>query len=186
MESSKKEAGRWEDADGIKGLAHVVARQDPEGAQMLVECYDEVVRLEYIGLCGEAAYECREMLVISELPQVYRLVALEHVVCAERARAVLVGRECVAADPSGPDRHRALGDINFDLERYGNAARAYQRAADLGAGGAGLLLSLGRCHALLGDYGRAAEWHGRARRRPGVRGRSPRIQLGLPPSRIQL
>ncbi|HEX7175228.1 MAG TPA: tetratricopeptide repeat protein [Pyrinomonadaceae bacterium] len=162
MELAEMGSVRWEDVDDVEGVARLVALQDPEGGRLLEECWPEVMSLEDMGLYGEAAYECRKMLEVSERPQVYRLVALEHVVCAERARAVLLGRECVDDDPSDPDRHRVLGDVHFDLECYGDAARAYQRAVELGAGDAGLLLSLGLCHALLGDYGRAAVWHGRA------------------------
>jgi tetratricopeptide (TPR) repeat protein len=162
MEVTEKEAVRWEDADDIEGLARLVARQDPEGARLLEECYDEVVRLEDIGLCSEAAYECREMLVISELPQVYRFVALEHVVFGEEERAVLIAREGVAIDPVGAERHRALGDVYFELESYEEAAEAYQTAVELGCDDVGLLLSLGRSRELLGDHAGAAEWRGRA------------------------
>jgi len=162
MESSMKGMGQWEDADDIEGLARLVAKQDPEGAQMLEGCYDQVTRLEDLGLCGEAAYECREMLVISELPQVYRSVALEHVVFGEADRALLIAREGVEIAPNDAERHRALGDVYFELERYAEAAHAYQMAAALGCGDRGLLLSLGHCHELLGDHVGAAEWRGRA------------------------
>lgn len=162
MGAANNEDVRWEDYDGIEAVVRLVALTDPEAGPMLEECWDEAMRLEDIGLYGEAAYECREMLEISELPQVFRLVALEHVVCGERAQALVIAHRCVNVDPADPDRHRALGDVQFELERYGRAARAYRRAVDLGAGDAGLLLSLGRCHALLGDDARAAGWRERA------------------------
>lgn len=120
------------------------------------------IRLEDIGLCSEAAYECREMLEISELPQVYRFVALEHIVFGEKERAALIAREGVEIDPEDAERHRMLGDVYFELERYADAAGAYQRAVEHGCGDAGVLLPLGRCHELLGDHKSAAEWQGRA------------------------
>jgi tetratricopeptide (TPR) repeat protein len=152
---------RWLEADDIEGLARLVARQDAGGAQLLNECWDRATRLEDIGLCSEAAYECREMLEISELPQVYRFVALEHVVFGEEERAVLIAHEGVEIDPNDAERHRALGDVYFEMERYAEAAGAFQRAVELGCGDAGLLLSLARCHELLGDHKSAAEWQGR-------------------------
>lgn len=157
MKSPDKEASQWEDVDGIEGLARLVVRQDPEGARLLEERYEEVMRLEDIGLCSEAAYECREMLVISDLPQVYRLVALEHVVFGEEERAVLIAREGVEIDPDDAERHRTLGDIYFEMERYAEAACAYRTAVEFGCCEAGLLRSLGRCHELLGHHAGTAE-----------------------------
>ena len=61
MELTQKEDSRWLDADGIEGLARLVARCDPEGARLLEERYDEVMRLDTIGLCSEAACECRRI-----------------------------------------------------------------------------------------------------------------------------
>lgn len=162
MGAANIEDVRWEDYDGIEAVARLVALTDPEAGPMLEECWDEVMRLEDIGLYGEAAYECREMLEISELPQVFRLIALEHVVCGERAQALIIAHRCVYIDPSDPDRHRSLGDVQFELERYRKAARAYRRAVDLGAGDPGLLMSLGRCHTLLSDNAQPAEWRKRA------------------------
>ena len=37
MELAEKEDVDWQDADGIEGLARLVARQDTEGAQLLKE-----------------------------------------------------------------------------------------------------------------------------------------------------
>lgn len=162
MGTTNNEVVRWDDYDGIGVVARLVASTDPEAGPMLEECWEEVMRLEDIGLYSEAAYECREMIVISELPQVFRLVALEHVVCGERAQALIIAHRCVNIAPAEPDRHRALGDVQFELKRYARAVRAYQRAVDLGANDPDLLQSLGRCHALLGDQARAAEWHERA------------------------
>ena len=121
-----------------------------------------MTRLEDIGLCSEAAYECREMLIISELPQVFRFVALEHVVFGEREGAVRIAQEGVEIDPEDAERHRALGDVYFEMERYAEAADAYRRAVELGRGDTGLLLSLGSCHERLGDHTGAAEWQARA------------------------
>lgn len=65
-------------------------------------------------------------------------------------------------DPEDAERHRVLGDVYLELERYADAASAYQRAMELGCGDAGLLLSLGHCHERLGDPTAAAKWRGRA------------------------
>jgi|SRR5215213_1502820 len=162
MESAEEEDRSWQDVDGIEGLARLVARQDAEGAQLLNECWEEVTRFEDVGLCSEAAYECRGMLEISELPQVYRFVALEHVVFGEREGAVRIAQEGVEIDPQDAARRRALGDVYFELERYAEAADAYRKAVKLGCCATGLLLSLGSCHERFGDHTGAAEWPARA------------------------
>lgn len=117
---------------------------------------------EDIGLYGEAAYVCREMVEISTSRQVFRLAALALVTCGERAMALRLALDCVRASPDDSDRHRSLDDVRFELGRYSRAAQAYCRAFEPGAADPGLPLARARCHALLGDDGAAGGRRARA------------------------
>lgn len=53
MGLAEEEGGCQLSADDIGRLARLVAREAPEAAQLLEECYDEAIRLEEVGLCSQ-------------------------------------------------------------------------------------------------------------------------------------
>lgn len=81
-------------------------------------------------------------------------------------RTVIAGLEArMRANPADPDGWRLLGLGYFDTARYGDSARAYDRATKLKPGDATLWSALGEARVLAGDGGvnpGAAEAFGKA------------------------
>jgi tetratricopeptide (TPR) repeat protein len=76
-------------------------------------------------------------------------------VSREHPQKVAWLREVIAREPGLATAHNNLGSLYVQEDRNAKALRHFERAAELDAENAHILLNLGRAHAALGDYGSA-------------------------------